>query len=184
MILPITVYGNPILKRQAKNIDAGYPELHQLIEDMFATMYHARGCGLAAPQIGKSINVFVIDTTEMEEEGSTNEPVKMAFINAEITDRFGTDEVFCEGCLSVPGINENVIRKSSITITWCDENMESHTQTFEGMAARVIQHEYDHILGKTFIDRISPFKRTLLKGKLKDIETGKKTTFYRTKPNK
>lgn len=184
MIYPITVYGNPILRRPAKNIEADYENLPQLISDMFDTMYHAHGCGLAAPQIGKGINVFVIDTTEMEEEGSTVPPVKMAFINAEITDRCGTDEPFCEGCLSVPGINENVIRKSTITITWCDENMVSHSQTFDGMAARVIQHEYDHILGKTFIDRISPLKRTLLKGKLRDIETGKKTTFYRTKPNK
>ncbi|MBO4543071.1 MAG: peptide deformylase [Bacteroidales bacterium] len=183
MIYPIVVYGNPILKKEAEDIEKDEIDIKQLVADMFETMYHARGCGLAAPQIGKSINIFVIDTTEMEDDPNIT-PVKQAFINAEITDRTGTDEMFKEGCLSVPGINEDVIRKSTITITYLDEDFVEHTQTFDGMPARVIQHEYDHIMGKTFIDRLSPFKRTLLKGKLKDIIYGRMRTFYRTKPNK
>lgn len=183
MIYPIVVYGNPILKKEAEDIEKDEIDIKQLVADMFETMYHARGCGLAAPQIGKSINIFVIDTTEMEDDPNVT-PVKQAFINAEITDRTGTDEMFKEGCLSVPGINEDVIRKSTITITYLDEDFVEHTQTFDGMPARVIQHEYDHIMGKTFIDRLSPFKRTLLKGKLKDIIYGRMRTFYRTKPNK
>ncbi|MBR4453312.1 MAG: peptide deformylase [Bacteroidales bacterium] len=183
MIYPIVVYGNPILKKEAEDIEKDEIDIKQLVADMFETMYHARGCGLAAPQIGKSINIFVIDTTEMEDDPNIT-PVKQAFINAEITDRTGTDEMFKEGCLSVPGINEDVIRKSTITITYLDEDFVEHTQTFDGMPARVIQHEYDHIMGKTFIDRLSPFKRTLLKGKLKDIIYGRTRTFYRTKPNK
>lgn len=183
MIYPIVVYGNPILKKEAEDIEKDGIDIKQLVADMFETMYHARGCGLAAPQIGKSINIFVIDTTEMEDDPNVT-PVKQAFINAEITDRTGTDEMFKEGCLSVPGINEDVIRKSTITITYLDEDFVEHTQTFDGMPARVIQHEYDHIMGKTFIDRLSPFKRTLLKGKLKDIIYGRMRTFYRTKPNK
>ncbi len=183
MIYPIVVYGNPILKKEAEDIEKDEIDIKQLVADMFETMYHARGCGLAAPQIGKSINIFVIDTTEMEDDPNIT-PVKQAFINAEITDRTGTDEMFKEGCLSVPGINEDVIRKSTITISYLDEDFVEHTQTFDGMPARVIQHEYDHIMGKTFIDRLSPFKRTLLKGKLKDIIYGRMRTFYRTKPNK
>lgn len=183
MIYPIVVYGNPILKKEAEDIEKDEIDIKQLVADMFETMYHARGCGLAAPQIGKSINIFVIDTTEMEDDPNIT-PVKQAFINAEITDRTGTDEMFKEGCLSVPGISEDVIRKSTITITYLDEDFVEHTQTFDGMPARVIQHEYDHIMGKTFIDRLSPFKRTLLKGKLKDIIYGRMRTFYRTKPNK
>ena len=183
MIYPIVVYGNPILKKEAEDIEKDEIDIKQLVADMFETMYHARGCGLAAPQIGKSINIFVIDTTVMEDDPNIT-PVKQAFINAEITDRTGTDEMFKEGCLSVPGINEDVIRKSTITITYLDEDFVEHTQTFDGMPARVIQHEYDHIMGKTFIDRLSPFKRTLLKGKLKDIIYGRMRTFYRTKPNK
>ncbi len=183
MIYPIVLFGNQILRKEASDIDAGYPNLQELIADMFETMYHARGCGLAAPQIGLPINVFVIDTTEMEEEteGEKPAPVKMAFVNAEIIDRFGENAVFCEGCLSVPGISENVVRKESITIEYDDENFQRQRRNFSGMAARVIQHEYDHIMGKTFIDRISPLKRTLLKGKLNDISRGKMQVKYKTK---
>jgi peptide deformylase len=154
MIYPIVVYGNPILKKEAEDIEKDEIDIKQLVADMFETMYHARGCGLAAPQIGKSINIFVIDTTEMEDDPNIT-PVKQAFINAEITDRTGTDEMFKEGCLSVPGINEDVIRKSTITITYLDEDFVEHTQTFDGMPARVIQHEYDHLIGKLYIDYIS-----------------------------
>ncbi len=184
MILPIVVYGDPILKKKAQEISSEYPDLKSIVENMFETMYNARGVGLAAPQIGLPISIFVVDSTEMEDEESNTSPVKQVFINAEIIEFTGEDFIFSEGCLSVPEIHENVTRKTKITIRYKDENFVEHVDTFEGMASRVIQHEYDHILGKVFIDHLSSFKKTLLKGKLSDISTGKKTTFYKTKSNK
>ena len=184
MILPIVVYGDAVLKKKTENITSGYPNIQTIIENMFDTMYNAKGVGLAAPQIGLPISLFVIDSEAMEDEDSDVEPVKQVFINAEIIERSGESCVFSEGCLSVPDIHENVVRKEKIVIRYVDEHFAEHTDTYEGMPARVIQHEYDHILGKTFIDHLSPLKKTLLKGKLSDISTGKKTTFYKTKSNK
>ena len=184
MILPIVVYGDAVLKKKAENISSDYPNIQTIIGNMFETMYNARGVGLAAPQIGLPVSLFVVDSTEMEDEESDAEPVKQIFINAEIIERSGENRVFSEGCLSVPDIHENVVRKEKIVIRYVDADFVEHTDTFEGMPARVIQHEYDHILGKTFIDHLSSLKKTLLKGKLSDISTGKKTTFYKTKPNK
>ena len=184
MILPIVVYGDAVLRKKTEEITIDYPQLQKIIENMFETMYNARGVGLAAPQVGLPISLFVIDSTEMEDEESNVQPVKRVFVNAEIIERNGEDCVFSEGCLSVPDIHENVIRKGQIVIRYMDEQFEEHVDTFEGMPARVIQHEYDHILGRTFIDHLSPLKKTLLKSKLNDISTGKKTTFYKTKPNK
>ena len=186
MILPITVYGNPILKKEAAEVPRNYEGLQALIDNMFETMKHARGVGLAAPQVDLSLKLFVVDTHPFAEidEDFNEEPLKAVFINAEILEFSGEDKSFNEGCLSVPDINENVIRKSIIRVRYQDENFVEHTQTFDGMAARVIQHEYDHTLGKTFVDRLSSLKRTLLRGKLNDISTGKKTTFYKVKPNK
>ena len=184
MILPIVVYGDTVLKKKAENISSDYPQIQTIIDNMFETMYNARGVGLAAPQIGLTISLFMIDSTEMEDEESDAAPVKQVFINAEIIERSGENCIFSEGCLSVPDIHENVVRKGQIVIRYMDEHFVEHTDTFEGMPARVIQHEYDHILGKTFIDHLSPLKKTLLKGKLNDISTGKKTTFYKTKSNK
>ncbi|MDR1793678.1 MAG: peptide deformylase [Bacteroidales bacterium] len=181
MILPIVVYGSKILQQKAVSIDKDYPDIEQLISDMKETMLNAKGVGLAAPQIGQLISLFIVDTTEMEEEGSSQSPVKQVFINAEILERTGEDAVYSEGCLSVPGINENVTRKSIVTVEFMDENFEKHKKTYSGNAARVIQHEFDHIAGKTFIDRLSPLKKTILKRKLTDISTGKKQTFYKTK---
>ena len=184
MILPIVVYGDAVLKKKAENISSDYPNIQTIIENMFETMYNAKGVGLAAPQIGMPISLFVVDSEAMEDEDSDAEPVKQVFINAEIIERGGENCVFSEGCLSVPDIHENVVRKEKIVIRYVDEHFVEHTDTYEGMPARVIQHEYDHILGKTFIDHLSPLKKTLLKGKLNDISIGKKTTFYKTKFNK
>jgi peptide deformylase len=184
MILPIVVYGDTLLKKKTEKIAADYPDLQILIKNMYETMYNAHGVGLAAPQIGLPISLFIIDSTPMEEEDSKNPPVKQVFINAEIIQYDGQPCVYSEGCLSVPDIHENVLRKPIITIRYCDENFVEHTTVYDGMPSRVIQHEYDHTLGKTFIDYLSPLKKTLLKGKLNDIITGKKSTFYKTKINK
>ncbi len=184
MILPVTVYGNPILRKKAVNIDADYKDLNKLIEDMWETMYHTDGVGLAAPQINRSIRLFVIDATPFAEDDPSVEGFKKVFINAQITD-YGDEEIgFNEGCLSVPNLNEDVYRPTSITITYQDENFETFTETFEGLRARVIQHEYDHIEGKLFIDRISPIRRRLIKGKLAAIEKHKTMPRYKIVRNK
>ncbi|NLE63071.1 MAG: peptide deformylase [Bacteroidales bacterium] len=184
MVLPVTVYGNPILKKATSTVDKDFEGLQELIANMFETMYHANGVGLAAPQVDVSIKLFVVDTTPFIDEDFDEKPLKAVFINAEILEFFGEDKVFNEGCLSVPEINENVVRKSKIRLRYQDENFVEHTQVFDGMAARVIQHEYDHTLGKVFVDRLSNLKKTLLKGKLNDISTGKKVPFYKIKLNK
>jgi peptide deformylase len=184
MILPIIVYGSAILKKKTEEITPDYPDLQTLISNMYETMYNAKGAGLAAPQIGLPISIFVVDSTEMEDKNSDVIPVKQVFINAEIIEYTGEDCTYNEGCLSIPSINEDVVRKSKITIRYRDEHFIEHVDTFEGNLARVIQHEYDHTLGKTFVDHLSSLKRTLLKRKLNDISTGKKTTFYKTKSNK
>jgi peptide deformylase len=147
---------------------------------MKETMRHAIGVGLAAPQIGLLINLFVINTADMESEDKDG-AVEQVFINAEILSYDGDNATYSEGCLSVPGIHENVVRKVTVTIRFMDEHFVEHIRTYDGTAARVIQHEYDHIRGKTFIDRLSPLKKTLLKRKLSDISVGKTVTFYRTK---
>lgn len=184
MILPVVVYGDPVLKKKTQNITENYPDLQTIIDNMYETMYNAKGVGLAAPQIGLPISIFIIDSTEMEEENNKDKALKQTFINAEIIEFAGEDCFFSEGCLSVPDIHEDVKRKSIITIRYRDRDWIEHTDTFNGMPARVIQHEYDHVIGKTFIEHLSPLKKTLLKSKLKDISTGKKTTFYKTKINK
>lgn len=181
MILPVVVYGSAVLKKKTEEITPNYPRLQAVIADMYETMYNARGVGLAAPQVGLPISLFIVDSTAMEEEENIDKAVKQVFINAEIIERSGEDCLYSEGCLSIPDIHENVIRKPKITIRYVDEHFVEHVDTFEGMPARVIQHEYDHVLGITFIDHLSPLKKTLLRGKLNDISTGRKTTFYKTK---
>jgi peptide deformylase len=184
MILPIIVYGHPILRKQSQEITSNYPDIKEFISNMYDTMYNAKGVGLAAPQVGLSICLFIIDTTEMEDEKDKDKAVKQTFINPEIIEFSGEDFVFSEGCLSVIEIHENVTRKSKVTIRYQDENFVEHTDTFDGMPARVIQHEYDHLLGKTFVEYLSPLKKTLLRKKINDISTGKKTTFYKTRVGK
>lgn len=170
MILPIVAYGDPVLRKIGSNITQEYAGLNQLIKDMWETMYHANGVGLAAPQIGKSINLFIIDTTMFEDESA--EKIKQVFINAKITNEEGNLWEFEEGCLSIPHIRENVKRHSNLTITYLDENFVEHFRTFDGLAARVIQHEYDHCQGILFVDHLSELKKRLLKNKLLNISKG------------
>lgn len=186
MILPITLYGNSVLKRKVEEVDVNNKDvdIHDFIANLFETMYQANGVGLAAPQVDKSWAVFVIDTEAFLDEIDREKSVKEAFINPEIVDFLGADVSFNEGCLSVPGINEDVIRKEGIRIVYRNEAGEKMEREYHGKAARVIQHEYDHLLGKTFIERLSPLRRTLIRGKLNEIMNGKKVPGYRVKPNK
>ena len=181
MILPIYLYGNPVLRKTAVEVDLNDPELKTFVADLFETMYHAEGVGLAAPQVGKSVRVFVIDSAPYKELYPDLVPFKGAFLNPTITDRFGTDTPFAEGCLSLPRINEDVVRKSDIHITYYDENGEYHDCDINGILARIIQHEYDHLEGKVFTDNLSPIKKMVLKRQLNDIAGGKVHPAYKTK---
>jgi peptide deformylase len=178
MILPVIGYGNPILKRKSKKITGSYPDLKELISNMYDTMYSARGVGLAAPQIGKSIRIFIIDTSpflkidDNEIKDYEVSSVKQTFINPTILDETGEFWSFEEGCLSIPDIREGVKRKSEIKIEYYDENFNFKKNDFSGIVARVIQHEYDHIQGILFTDKLTSFKKRLLKSKLNNIEKG------------
>lgn len=171
MILPIYAYGSPVLRKRASEIGPDYPNLKELIANMYETMYDSHGIGLAAPQIGLSIRLFVVDGSPIEDITPPN--FRQTFINPTILNEWGEPWKYEEGCLSIPTIRENVMRKPELTIRYLDENFELHEKTFDGMAARIIQHEYDHIEGKLFIDLITPLKRNLLKGKLQNISQGK-----------
>jgi peptide deformylase len=177
MIYPIVAYGDPVLKKRAQDIDKDYPELDQLIKDMFETMYHANGVGLAAPQIGKSIRVFVIDGEPMDEENLAG--FKKVFINPEILEETGEEWSFEEGCLSIPGVREEVFRNAKVKIRYLDENWKEHVDEFDGLGARIIQHEYDHIEGVLFTDHLTGFKKRLLKSKLTNISKGVVRADYR-----
>ncbi|RYF82679.1 MAG: peptide deformylase [Chitinophagaceae bacterium] len=187
MILPIVAYGSPILREVCKDIDSSYPGLEKLLADMWETLYNSNGVGLAAPQINRSIRLFMVDTVQVFENQEEDEKDefpdapghKAVFINARIVALDGKDWAYNEGCLSIPKIREDVVRKETVTLEYLDENFQPHTQTFNGITARVILHEYDHIEGKLFIDYLKPLKRTLLKRKLDDISKGKVTMDYR-----
>jgi len=186
MILPIVAYGDPVLKKKAQEIEASYPKLDELISNMYETMYGAYGVGLAAPQVGLSIRLFLVDTAPFaEDESFTQEEqealkgFKKTFINAEILEEEGEPWAFSEGCLSIPNVREDVMREPRITIKYQDENFTSHVESYEGLIARVIQHEYDHIEGILFTDKLSSFKKRLLKGKLNNISKGKIKADYR-----
>lgn len=186
MIIPIVAYGDPVLKKKAKDITPEYPKFGELIENMYDTMYEAHGVGLAAPQIGLPIRVFLVDTTPFaEDESYTPEEqeqlanFKKTFVNAEILEEEGEEWAFSEGCLSIPGINEDVFRKPKVTIRYQDENFKEYTETYDGLIARVIQHEYDHIEGVLFTDKLSSLKKRLIKGKLVNISKGKCNAEYR-----
>lgn len=179
MIYPIVAYGHPVLKKKAEEIDQDYPDLKQLIEDMFETMYESVGVGLAAPQINKSIRLFIIDAEPYAEEFPEAKGFKKVFINAEIYEESGEEWEFNEACLSLPGIAEYVSRKPKLKIRYLDENFEEHDEEYDGMLARIIQHEYDHLDGVVFVDRVTNLKKMLLKNKLKDISTGKAKVAYK-----
>jgi len=187
MILPIVAYGSPILRKVCKDISQDHPELEKLIADMWETMYNSNGVGLAAPQINKDLRLFVIDSNQIFENLEEDEQglypdgpgYKGVFINAYVTKIDGKEWSYNEGCLSIPKIREDVLRGENVTIDYLDENFKPLTKIFNGITARVILHEYDHIEGKLFIDYIKPLKRTLLKGKLMDISKGKINVDYR-----
>ncbi|MBZ0325984.1 MAG: peptide deformylase [Altibacter sp.] len=186
MILPIVAYGDPVLRKKGKEITAEYPKLDTLLENMFDTMYGARGIGLAAPQIGESIRLFIVDATPFEDDEDLTEAeqeyvstFKKVFINAKILEEEGDEWAFNEGCLSIPEINEDVFRKPKIRMEYFDEQFKKHTDTFEGIVARIIQHEYDHIEGILFTDKLSVLKKRLIKGKLANISKGKIEVNYR-----
>lgn len=182
MKLPIVAYGDPVLKKVGTDIDEDYPELKELIANMFDTMYYANGVGLAAPQIGLHIRLFIVDTGE-EEDGTPG--YKRVFINARIVEETGEPWSFNEGCLSIPDIRENIMRKPNIKVNYFDENWVEHTEDVDGLPARVIQHEYDHIEGKLFTDKVSILRKTMLKSKLDAISKGNIKTDYKMKfPNK
>ena len=183
MILPIYAYGQPVLKRKAKPIDQDYPELESLIANMWETMYHAEGVGLAAPQVGLSIRLFLVDSTQIpDEEKEEHGPgIKQAFINAEIIEEYGDLKTIEEGCLSIPFVRGDVEREGEIRIRFQDEEFNTHEKTFKGFTARVIQHEYDHIEGVLFTEKLKPLKKRLIRRKLDDIRTGKIQADYKMK---
>ncbi|HSQ47339.1 MAG TPA: peptide deformylase [Lutibacter sp.] len=188
MILPIIAYGDPVLRKMGVDIDKEYPNLNELIENMKETMINARGVGLAAPQIGKAIRLFIVDTSPFGEDEDLNDKereylgnFKKVFINAKILKEDGDEWAFNEGCLSIPGITEDVFRQEKITLEYFDENFEKHTEVIDGMAARVIQHEYDHIEGVLFIDKIASLTRRLIKKRLENISKGLVDTDYKMK---
>jgi peptide deformylase len=180
MTYPIVVYGHPILRKVAAEIDRDYPGLEQLIADLFETMYRSEGLGLAAPQIGKSIRIFVIDGKPAAEDEPALADFKKAFINPHITERSGDLVLMTEGCLSIPNLREDVNRESHIRIRYYDENWNYHDEVYKGYSARIIQHEYDHLDGILFTDKVSPLKKRLLKSKLAAISKGKFEADYRT----
>jgi peptide deformylase len=187
MILPIVAYGAQILRKVSASIDASYPALPKLLEDMWETMYSSSGVGLAAPQINKDIRLFVIDSAQIFESLEPHEigkypdapGVKQVFINAKIVELAGDVWSYNEGCLSIPNIREDVSRHETVTLEYQDENFITHTKTFNGITARVILHEYDHIEGKLFIDYLKPLRKKLLQGKLNDISKGKTRIDYK-----
>ncbi|MFD2743399.1 MULTISPECIES: peptide deformylase [Sphingobacterium] len=185
MKLPIVAYGDPVLRTKAEEIEEDYPNLKGLIEDMFETMYAASGVGLAAPQVGLPIRLFVIDASpfgEDDEDGEgdpTAKDFKHVFINPIMVEQSGKEWGFNEGCLSIPNINEEVMRKENIIINYLDENFEEYEMELTGLAARVVQHEYDHIEGKLFLDKLKPLKKAMLKSKLDAISKGEVRTSYK-----
>jgi len=186
MILPIVAYGAAILRKVSEPIDADYPNLTKVIADMWETMYESNGVGLAAPQVNKNIRLFVMDSAQIFERRERADETyvdvpsfKKVFINAQIVSTGGVEWIYNEGCLSIPKIREDVLRPAEVTLCYMDENFVSHTETFNGISARVILHEYDHIQGKLFIDYLKPLRRKILQGKLNDISKGKVRVDYK-----
>jgi peptide deformylase len=180
MTYPIVVYGHPVLRKIAEEIDKDYPGLNQFIDDLFETMYNSEGLGLAAPQIGRSIRIFVIDGKPAAEDEPELADFKKLFINPHIIERTGELKLMTEGCLSIPNLREEVDREAHIRITYYDENWVFHNEAYNGFKARIIQHEYDHLDGVLFTDKVSPLRRRLLKSKLTAISKGKFEAEYKT----
>lgn len=181
MIYPITLYGDPVLRKVTKDIDQNYEGLEKLVEDMFETMHNAEGVGLAAPQIGLLSRIFVVDLSPLGDEEPSLKDFQKAFINPHIIEKEGDKILMDEGCLSIPGLREDVLRFSTIRIKYFDLNWQEYDEVYSGFTARVLQHEYDHLDGIMFVDYCSPLKKRLLKGKLLDISKGNVSTSYRIK---
>jgi len=181
MILPIYVYGNPVLRTLSKDITPDYPKLKELVANLWETLYESDGVGLAAPQVGLNIRLFVVDGTPMDEDDPKCAGFKKVFINARILERSGEKWLFNEGCLSLPTIREDVPREAKIKIQYQDENFETHIDEFDGLRARIVQHEYDHLDAKLFIDHINPLRKRLMKKKLENIERGNVDVSYKIK---
>lgn len=181
MILPVYAYGHPVLKKKAKEITKDHPNLDELLANMWETMYNAQGVGLAAPQVGLDIRIFLVDTQQTKDEGEEETGVKQAFINAQVLEENGKNWAYEEGCLSIPHIRGDVERQEEVTIEYFDEQFEKHTKTFSGIEARVIQHEYDHIEGLLFTEKLKPLKRKLIQRKLDKIKNGKVRADYKMK---
>ncbi len=187
MVLPVVAYGHPVLRKVCEDITPDYPGLEQLIKDMWETMYHTNGVGIAAPQINRPIRLFVVDTVQIVEgfdeedkrDYPNEQPVKQVFINARIVEQTGAPWAYNEGCLSIPKIREDIKRNAQVRLKYLDEHFVEHDAVFDGITARVILHEYDHIEGKLFIDYLPPLKKRLIKKKLEDISAGKVRTDYR-----
>jgi peptide deformylase len=187
MVLPIVAYGHPVLRKLAQDIDANFPQINKLIADMWETMYASNGVGLAAPQVNKDIRLFVVDSQQIfnnlepdEKSKFPDEPgIKQVFINAHIEEINGEKWSYNEGCLSIPKIREDISRNENVALRFVDENFQPHVETYRGITARIVLHEYDHIEGKLFIDYLTPLKRKLMKGKLDDISKGKVNVDYK-----
>lgn len=183
MILPIYLYGQQVLRQETEEIEEGQVDLKKLIADMFETLTAAEGCGLAAPQVGLNYRLFIVDGSDLGEDYPDCADFKQVFINPIIVEESKEKSTYSEGCLSLPGISENVIRPKTITINWLDENFEEHEETFTDFKARIVLHEYDHLEGHVFTDRISPLKKSMVRGKLESIAKGRVGARYRYKKN-
>lgn len=181
MKLPVYLYGHPVLRRVSEPIDAGYPGLQQLIADMQACMYESEGVGLAAPQIGRNIKLIVIDASPLADDFPECDGRKLTLINPELEVLDGPEETRAEGCLSLPGLSENVRRTERIRLRWLDADFNPHEEEMTGFLARIVQHEYDHLIGKLYIDHISPIRKQLIKGKLNNIIAGRTRCGYPVK---
>jgi peptide deformylase len=187
MVLPVVAYGHPVLRKVCEDVTPDYPELKKLIADMWETMYHTNGVGIAAPQVNKAVRIFVIDTEQIVEgfddqdkrDYPNEKPVKQAFINAHKIEETGKPWAYNEGCLSIPKVREDISRPAKVKLRYMDENFQEHEAEFDGITARVILHEYDHIEGKLFIDYLPSLKKRLIKKKLEDITAGKVKVDYR-----
>ncbi|MDR3367374.1 MAG: peptide deformylase [Prevotellaceae bacterium] len=181
MLRPIYLYGSSVLRREAKDITPDCPNLGQLLSDLWETLYHADGVGLAAPQVGENLRLFVVDTDCLADKFPDGKGFKKAFLNARVVEEDGEEWAYEEGCLSIPKIHENVKRPARVHLRYCDENFAEHDEWFDGIRARVIQHEYDHLEGQLFVDKLPPIRKQLLKSKLTKVSKGEVSAAYRTK---
>ena len=179
--MPIFAYGQPVLRKETEDIDKDYPKLDKIVSDMWETMYNAKGVGLAAPQVGLGIRMFLVDTVQVMDEGKEDEGIKEAFINATLLEEEGEEWAYEEGCLSIPEIRADVVRQSNIKIEYYDMDFKKQVREFEGINARVIQHEYDHVDGILFTEHLKPLKKRLLKRRLEKIRVGDIVPDYRMK---